>query len=48
MKKRYIIAAAIVPTILFTFATIRDSCANPSYAEYFAEQCHKPQTNVLT
>jgi hypothetical protein len=41
MKKRYLIAASILPLTLLIFATIRDSCANPSYAEYFYEQCHK-------
>jgi hypothetical protein len=45
MKKRHILAIAIVPFSLLIFATIRDSCINPSYAEYFADQCHKPQTN---
>mgnify|MGYP006266334271 CR=1 FL=1 len=45
MKKRYFIAATIVPLSLLIFTTIRDSCANPSYANYFAEQCHKVQTN---
>jgi len=39
MKKRHILAIAIVPAILLTFATIRDSCANPSYASYFTETC---------
>jgi len=45
MKKRYLIAAAIVPLSLLIFATFRDSCANPSYANYFYDQCHKVQTN---
>ena len=42
MKKRHLFAIAIVPAILLIFATIRDSCANPSYADYFQEQC-QPQ-----
>jgi hypothetical protein len=41
MKKRHILAIAIVPFSLLMFATIRDSCANPSYAEYFYEECRK-------
>ena len=45
MKKRHLIAAAILPFSILIFATWRDSCMNPSYANYFAEQCHKPQTN---
>lgn len=39
MKKRHLIVASIIPAILLTFATIRDSCANPDYANYFTESC---------
>ena len=39
MKKTHILLLAIVPFTLLVFATIRDSCANPSYASYFTETC---------
>ena len=41
MKKRHILAIAILPITLLVFVTIRDSCANSNYANYFPEKCHK-------
>jgi hypothetical protein len=46
MKKRHLIAIAIVPFTLLVFATIRDSCANPSYAQYMQESCQQPKWHL--
>jgi hypothetical protein len=41
MNRTTLFAIAIVPLTLFIFATVRDSCANPSYANYFHDKCHQ-------
>ena len=41
MNRNVFFAIAIVPISLLIFATVRDSCANPDYANYFQEKCQK-------
>ena len=41
MNRNTLLALAIVPISLLIFATVRDSCANPSYAEYMYPKCQK-------
>ena len=41
MNRNVLFVIAIVPISLLIFATVRDSCANPSYANYFQEKCHQ-------